>query len=68
MLATVKEYLLEADPSQGGRVALEAESVTILGLDAGDDRVKRLGSFEVLISAGRDLEPVRREVKVVAEE
>ncbi|KAI6087782.1 hypothetical protein F4821DRAFT_235205 [Hypoxylon rubiginosum] len=68
VLATVKEYLLEADPSQGGRVALEAESVTILGLDAGDDRVKRLGSFEVLISAGRDLEPVRREVKVVAEE
>ncbi|KAI1759564.1 hypothetical protein GGR53DRAFT_513189 [Hypoxylon sp. FL1150] len=68
VLAAVKERLLAADPSQGGRVALEAEGVAILGLDAGEDRIKRLGVFEVLISAGRDLEPVRREVKVVAEE
>ncbi|KAI1770828.1 hypothetical protein F4818DRAFT_445761 [Hypoxylon cercidicola] len=68
VLAAVKERLLAADPSQGGRVALEADGVVILGLDAGEDRVKRLGTFEVLISAGRDLEPVRRLLAVVAEE
>ncbi|KAI0172240.1 hypothetical protein GGR52DRAFT_460313 [Hypoxylon sp. FL1284] len=68
VLAAIRERLLEANPSQGGRVALEADGVAIRGLDPGEDRVKRLGTFEVLISAGRDLEPVRRELVVVADE
>ncbi|KAI2620685.1 hypothetical protein GGS26DRAFT_594785 [Hypomontagnella submonticulosa] len=69
ILALIRERLLEADPSRGGRVALEADGVAILGLeDEGEDRIKRLGTFEVLITAGRDLEPVRRTVEVVAEE
>ncbi|KAI1373700.1 hypothetical protein F4677DRAFT_428908 [Hypoxylon crocopeplum] len=68
VLAAVKEKLLEADASQGARVALEADGVTILGLPDGEARVKRFGTFEVLISAGKDLEPVRRELRVVAEE
>ncbi|CAJ2513134.1 Uu.00g012530.m01.CDS01 [Anthostomella pinea] len=70
ILALIKEKLLAAD-AQGSRVALEAEAITILGLDEegdSDDRIKRLGTFEVLISPGRDLEPVRRVVEVVAEE
>ncbi|KAI2621151.1 hypothetical protein GGR54DRAFT_90723 [Hypoxylon sp. NC1633] len=67
VLALVKESLT-ADRSQGGRVALEADGVAILGLDEGEDRIKRLGTFEVLITVSKDLEPVRREVRVVAEE
>ncbi|KAI0388138.1 hypothetical protein F5Y04DRAFT_241731 [Hypomontagnella monticulosa] len=68
ILSLIRERLLEADPSQGGRVALEAESVEILGLDEGEDRIKHLGTFEVLITAGKDLKPVTRTVEVVAEE
>ncbi|KAI0841151.1 hypothetical protein F5Y06DRAFT_260807 [Hypoxylon sp. FL0890] len=67
ILAVIREKLLEADPSRGGRIALEAEGIEIQGLE-GEDRIKHLGTFEVLISASKDLEPVRREVKVVAEE
>ncbi|OTA99684.1 hypothetical protein M426DRAFT_324932 [Hypoxylon sp. CI-4A] len=70
ILSVIKETLLEADPSNGGRIALEAEGVEILGLNAdeGEDRIKRLGIFEVLIWASKEFEPVRREVRVVAEE
>ncbi|XXG98969.1 hypothetical protein Hte_005302 [Hypoxylon texense] len=68
VLAAVRERLLAADPSQGGRVALEADGVAILGLDLEEDRIKRLGTFEVLIYAAKNLQPVRRELKVVAEE
>ncbi|KAI1137830.1 hypothetical protein F5Y05DRAFT_413778 [Hypoxylon sp. FL0543] len=68
ILAMIREQLLEADPSRGGRVALEVEDLAIQGLEDGEDRIKRLGTFEVLISASKDMEPVRREVKVVAEE
>ena len=68
ILSLIREQLLEADPSRGGRVALEAESVEILGLDEGEDRIKHLGTFEVLITAGKDLKPVSRTVEVVAEE
>ncbi|KAI1417071.1 hypothetical protein F5Y13DRAFT_103901 [Hypoxylon sp. FL1857] len=68
ILAVIREKLLEVDPSQGGRIALEAEGIEIQGLEEGEDRIKRLGTFEVLISASKDLEPVRREIKVVAEE
>ncbi|RYP65136.1 hypothetical protein DL769_006415 [Monosporascus sp. CRB-8-3] len=66
ILHVVKEAL--AVDSQGSRVALEAESVLILGLDAGEDRIKRLGTFEVDISPGKGLEPVRRTVEVIPEE
>ncbi|GAW10949.1 hypothetical protein ANO14919_002870 [Xylariales sp. No.14919] len=74
ILALIKETLL-ADP-QGGRVALEAESLELLGLDLehdGENRIKRLGTFEVLIAPGvgangEEIEPVRRLVRVVAEE
>lgn len=68
ILAAVKERLLEADPAQGGRVALEPEGVTILGLEKeGDDRIKRLGTYKVLVSASKDLEPVVREVWVTTQ-
>ncbi|KAI0152081.1 hypothetical protein F4776DRAFT_600071 [Hypoxylon sp. NC0597] len=66
ILGVIREKLLEADPSRGGRIALEAEGIEIQGLE-GEDRIKHLGTFEVLISASKDLEPVRREIKVVAE-
>ncbi|KAI2783385.1 hypothetical protein F4815DRAFT_349126 [Daldinia loculata] len=67
ILALIRERLLEADPAQGGRVALEADNVQIQGLE-GEDRIKHLGTFEVLIYAGKDLEPLVRNVEVVPEE
>ncbi|KAI1128259.1 hypothetical protein F5Y10DRAFT_240920 [Nemania abortiva] len=74
ILALIREKLL-ADP-QGSRVALEAESLEILGLDPehdGENRIKRLGTFEVLITPGvgadgKEVEPVSRVVEIVAEE
>ncbi|KAI0536466.1 hypothetical protein GGR58DRAFT_475116 [Xylaria digitata] len=74
ILSLIKENLL-VDP-QGSRVSLEAESLELVGLDLehdGENRIKRLGTFEVLISPGvgadgKELEPVRRIVQVVAEE
>ncbi|KAI1658314.1 hypothetical protein F4813DRAFT_356453 [Daldinia decipiens] len=67
IVALIREKLLEADPAQGGRVALEADGVQIQGLE-GEDRIKHLGTFEVLIFAGKDLEPLVRQVEVVPEE
>ncbi|KAI0433470.1 hypothetical protein F5Y09DRAFT_338688 [Xylaria sp. FL1042] len=74
ILALIKESLL-MDPN-GSRVALEAESLELLGLDPehdGEHRIKRLGTFEVLIAPGVDasgktIEPVSRVVQVVPEE
>lgn len=63
ILHLVKEIL--AVDSEGARVALEAENITILGLDEGEDRIKRIGTFAVEILAGKDLPPVRRIVAVV---
>ncbi|KAI1467579.1 uncharacterized protein F4812DRAFT_401674 [Daldinia caldariorum] len=71
ILAAVRERLLEADPAQGGRVALDAESVRIEGLGlegAGDDRIKHLGAYDVLIYPAKDSKPVVRQVQVVPEE
>ncbi|KAI0444799.1 hypothetical protein F4803DRAFT_228928 [Xylaria telfairii] len=73
ILALIKQQLTESP--QGSRVALEVESLELLGLDLvhdGENRIKRLGTFEVLItlnvgSDGKKLEPVRRAVQVVAE-
>ncbi|KAI0967682.1 hypothetical protein F4678DRAFT_445195 [Xylaria arbuscula] len=68
ILALIKETLLL--DSQGSRVALEAESLELVGLDPehdGDNRIKRLGTFEVRISSGFG-EPVTRVVQVVPEE
>ncbi|KAI0205032.1 hypothetical protein F4808DRAFT_320313 [Astrocystis sublimbata] len=74
IIALIKERLLEN--SQGSRVALEPESLELLGLDPehdGENRIKRLGTFELLISPGVNvqgtpLDPVRRLVQVVAED
>ncbi|KAL7627899.1 hypothetical protein AAE478_002094 [Parahypoxylon ruwenzoriense] len=69
ILAAVKEKLLaEGDAAQVSRIALEAEGVQILGLDEGEDRIKHLGTFDVRISASKDLEPVHLTVVVAAEE
>ncbi|KAI1342526.1 hypothetical protein F5Y15DRAFT_413033 [Xylariaceae sp. FL0016] len=69
VLAAVKEHLLAASPEQGSRIALEADGIAIRGLDAGEDRIKRLGTFEVAIGVGRsELKPVVRTIEVVAEE
>lgn len=73
ILALIKQQLIESP--QGSRVALEVESLELLGLDPehdGENRIKRLGTFEVLITINVDsndkkLEPVRRVVQVVAE-
>ncbi|KAI0404992.1 hypothetical protein F4802DRAFT_597669 [Xylaria palmicola] len=73
ILAMIKESLL-ADP-QGSRVALEAESIQFVGLDPvhdGENRIKRLGTFEVIIAPGvgahgTEIETVSRVVQVVAE-
>ncbi|KAI0506238.1 hypothetical protein F5B22DRAFT_624753 [Xylaria bambusicola] len=73
ILAVIKENLV-ADPN-GGRVALEDESLEIIGLDPeydGDNRIKRLGTFQVRISPGvgaegRVIESVSRTVQVVPE-
>ncbi|KAI1425297.1 hypothetical protein F5Y12DRAFT_379285 [Xylaria sp. FL1777] len=74
ILTQIKESLLK-DP-QGSRVALEAESLELVGLDPvhdGENRIKRLGNFEVLITSGvgangNQLDPVSRVVQVVPEE
>ncbi|KAI0109490.1 hypothetical protein GGR51DRAFT_96374 [Nemania sp. FL0031] len=74
ILAMIKERLL-ADP-QGSRVALDAESLQILGLDPehdGENRIKRLGTFEIVITPGvsadgKEIEPVTRVVQIVPEE
>ncbi|KAI1822417.1 hypothetical protein F4861DRAFT_390363 [Xylaria intraflava] len=74
ILAAIKKALL-ADP-QGTRVALEPESLELLGLDPehdGTDRIKTLGTFEVLIAPGigahgEVLPPVKRAVHVVVDE
>lgn len=74
ILAVIKASLL-ADP-QGSRVALEPESLELVGLDPehdGENRIKRLGTFELLIALGvgadgKAIEPVSRVVQVVAGE
>ncbi|KAJ8108100.1 hypothetical protein ONZ43_g6528 [Nemania bipapillata] len=74
ILALIKETLLK-DP-QGSRVVLEAESLELVGLDPehdGENRIKRLGTFEVRITPGagtdgKNLEPVIRILQVVPEE
>ncbi|KAI1460429.1 hypothetical protein F4805DRAFT_417466 [Annulohypoxylon moriforme] len=68
ILAAIKEKLLESDPAKGGRVALEASGITITGLEAGEDRIKHLGTFDVLISVSPELDPIELKVNVVAEE
>ncbi|KAI1352221.1 hypothetical protein F5Y01DRAFT_280254 [Xylaria sp. FL0043] len=73
ILALIKEELT-VDP-QGSRITLEAESLELLGLDPehdGENRIKRLGTFEVRIAPGvgadgQVLEAVSRVVQVVPE-
>jgi hypothetical protein len=65
ILTRIREALL-ADRN-GSRVALEAEGITIVGLEEGEDRIKHLGRWEVDVVTGKGIEPVRRIVEVVAE-
>ncbi|KAK6066475.1 hypothetical protein SCUP515_10661 [Seiridium cupressi] len=65
VIVRIREALL-ADQN-GSRVALEAEAVSIIGLEAGEDRIKRLGVYEVEFITGKGLEPVRRSIEVVPE-
>ncbi|ORY66115.1 uncharacterized protein BCR38DRAFT_338931 [Pseudomassariella vexata] len=64
ILAAIKDAL-QADQN-GNRVALEAHGIRILGLEDGEDRIKRLGRFDVEIETGKGM--VRRSVEVVAED
>ncbi|KXJ91840.1 hypothetical protein Micbo1qcDRAFT_161867 [Microdochium bolleyi] len=59
--------ILAADTANGGRAALDQGAVTIVGLEEGEDRIKRIGVFEVEIVAGKGLEPIIRRVEVVPE-
>ncbi|KAI0889349.1 uncharacterized protein GGS22DRAFT_70132 [Annulohypoxylon maeteangense] len=68
ILTVIKEKLLASDPVNGGRVALEASGITIAGLEEGEDRIKHLGTFKVSVLVAAKLEPVKLNVKVVAEE
>lgn len=65
ILALVREALL-ADRN-GSRVALGTDGITFVGLEEGEDRIKRLGKWQVDIVAGKDVKPVRRHVEVIAE-
>ncbi|KAI0015883.1 hypothetical protein F4780DRAFT_783730 [Xylariomycetidae sp. FL0641] len=66
VLAQIKD-LLSVD-QHGARVALEVDAIVIGGLAPDEDRIKRLGTFEVAILPGRDLPPVRRVVRVEPDE
>jgi ribosomal protein L9 len=64
IVAQIKKELI-TDP-EGSRVALAAESVEIKGLEHDDgNRIKRLGSFEILIHVEEKRDPVKRIVQVV---
>lgn len=65
VLTRIREALL-ADRN-GSRVALEVEGVSIKGLEAGEDRIKRLGLYELEIVTGKGLEPIKRTIEVVPE-
>lgn len=65
ILTRIREALL-ADRN-GSRVALEADGIVIRGLEAGEDRIKRLGLYEVEIVTGKGIEPVTRTLEVVPE-
>lgn len=65
ILARIKDAL--SSHEGGSRVALEAESISILGLEEGEDRIKSLGVFQVEIYPAKGMQPVRRTVEVVKE-
>ncbi|KAH8650156.1 hypothetical protein BX600DRAFT_474198 [Xylariales sp. PMI_506] len=66
VLAHVRQALL--NDQNGNRVALEAENISILGLESGEDRIKRLGRFEVEIVTGKGVEGLKRVIEVVADQ
>jgi phage gp45-like len=71
VLTRVREALLQGSggtATTGVAVALENDSVRIVGLELGEDRIKRLGRWEVEIVPGKGVDPVRRVVEVVPEE
>jgi len=64
IVAQIKKELIT--DLEGSRVVLAAESVEIKGLERDDgDRIKQLGSFEILIHVDEKRDPVKRIVQVV---
>ncbi|KAH7026666.1 uncharacterized protein B0I36DRAFT_366200 [Microdochium trichocladiopsis] len=61
----------DGDLGGGSRVAAatlgDVHGVAIRGLEEGEDRIKRIGVFEVEIVVAKGLEPIVREVDVVPE-
>jgi hypothetical protein len=56
--------LLVAD-ADASRISLDAEQIRFVGLGADTDRVKALGTWEIEIAVGGNLEPVRKMVEVI---
>ena len=56
--------LLDKD-AEGSRIVLEPENVRIVGLGEGADRIKALGRWEIEISVGARLEPIRKVVEIL---
>lgn len=67
ILGRIAEILAANDDAGRAPAALAQDAVTIRGLEAGEDRIKRIGVFEVEIVAGKGLEPILRRVDVVPE-
>ncbi|KAJ9157360.1 hypothetical protein NKR23_g736 [Pleurostoma richardsiae] len=68
--ALIRDRLLRSGDAEAARITLDGAHVRFVGLeDAGADRVKALGRWEVEILAGGvgSMEPVRKVVEVVAE-
>jgi hypothetical protein len=51
--------------AEGSRIVLEPENVRIVGLGEGADRIKALGRWEIEISVGARLEPIRKVVEIL---
>jgi len=65
VISKIKELL--AGHSEASRVALEPENVRFVDLEDGTDRIKSLGRWQVTISVGDEMEPIRKVVEVLPE-
>jgi hypothetical protein len=63
VVAYIKGLLL--GDAEGSRMVLGPENIRFLGLAEEADRVKALGRWEVEISVGSKLEPVRKVVEIL---
>lgn len=70
MLIRVRDALLRGTAANAASVAvtLETDNIRVLGLEVGEDRIKRLGRWDVQILPGKDVAPVKRVIEVVADE